>query len=283
MSPKGLFVAIGVVVAVNALTLALIAGNRAGQADASVQMTERELRLAASGVDDTGIALVLSWRRPNDVSEGEMPQFEWFDRPKLQSIGFDCSVPPDGPDAERHYAFTHMLPREVYAVLEYRDPARMPPPDEAAAPGDQETKPANDVPAAGARRVEPLSDADRARVSRLVPVDAGTDPAALRKRYPDRTRFIVAPAIAGLRLVQRSNGAPARLAGSLTAILPSDIYVPKQHRRLLDRLQAADKAGNRPWMRMNHDPRYVVTLKYGSRREPWIDKVEAISSSPPTR
>jgi hypothetical protein len=176
-----------------------------------------------------------------------------------------------------------MLPREVYAVLEYRDPNRMPPPDETAAPADHETTLTTDAPAPGARRVEPLSEADHARLSRLVPVDVGTDPAALRKRYPDRTRFIVAPAIAGLRLVQRRNGAPARLAGSVTAILPSDLYVPKQHRALLDRLQAADKTRNGLWMRMTHDPRYVVTLKYGSRHEPWIDKVEAISSSPPTR
>jgi hypothetical protein len=282
MSRKGLVVAIGVVVAVNAVTLAMIAMNRSGQVDASVQVTERELRLPAAGMEDTGIALALAWQRPTDVSENEMPQFEWFDRPKLQSVGFDCRVAPDGPDAERSYAFPQMLPREVYAVLEYRDPARMPP-DEGEPAADQETKKADEAPPTSARRVEPLSEVDRTRLSRLVPVDVGTDPAALRKRYSDRTRFIVAPAIAELRLIQARNGARARLAGRVTAVLPSDLYVAKPYRALLDKLQAADKGSGGPWLRMGHDPRYRVTLKYGSRFEPWIDKVEAISSSPPTR
>ena len=274
MLRKGLFVAIAIVLVANAATLAMIAVNRSGEPDATVQVTEREARVEALGLEGTDIVLALAWERPGDVSENEMPRLGWFDRPKLQSLGFDCSVTPDSRDAEKHYAFLRMLGRQVYAVLEYRaDEVPAASDDEAAAPG---SLPASQLPSGNARRFEPVSEVDRTRLSRLVPVDVGTNPAALRKRYPDRQRFIVAPAMANLRLIPRKGAIPARLAGEVMTIMPSNLYVPKEHRTLLDRLLAADKDArdNQPWQRLRHDPRYRVTVKYGRRLEPWIVGIE---------
>jgi hypothetical protein len=278
MSRKGLLVAVAVIVVANAVTLTMIAMNRLGQADATIRLTEREARLPAPGVEDTGIALSVAWRRPNDVNEGDMPQFAWFDRPKLQTIGFDCSVAPDGRDAEKHYAFVRTLPRAVYAVLEYRADAGPTAGDEDETATPPAILSAPQPPGAASRRLEPLSESDLARLSRLVPIDVGISPSQLRTRYPDRQRFVVTPAIAELRLMPQNGTTPARLAGFLTAIVPSEVYVPKEHRALFDRLRAADKSDGRPWLRLRHDPRFQVTVKYGSRLEPWIEKVEAIGN-----
>ncbi len=120
------------------------------------------------------------------------------------------------------------------------------------------------------------ADANRSRLSRLVPVDVGLDPSALRARYPDRRRFVIAESSARLIFRKAAAGRPARVAGVLDFITPSEIYVPKQHRTLLDRLAAASTEDG-PYQRLGHDPRYVVTVKFGAKLQPWVESVEELT------
>jgi hypothetical protein len=279
MRRPGLLVAVAIVLVANGAMLWAIRQNRTGPADAELLLTERELRLPAPGSESAGLALSLTWRRPNDVSDDDMPRPDWFDREKLRAIGFDCSVPPGDARAAAHYAFPRTLPREVYAVLEFRADQM---PVAAPVPGAGTGAPGLGA-RAGTARLEPITEADRARLSRLAPIDVGADPAELRRRYPDRARYIVAPAMAELRLIPDRGGAPAHLAGTVTATMPIDVWVPKDRRALLDRLQAADKGQGRPWMRLTHDPRYQVALKYGSRLEPWVERVEPLGGTQTSR
>jgi len=41
----------------------------------------------------------------------------WLDQPKLQGLGFDCSVNPSSPDSARYYE--RQRARQVFVALEY--------------------------------------------------------------------------------------------------------------------------------------------------------------------
>jgi hypothetical protein len=263
MGRKPLVAALALVVLANAVTIAMIARNRSGTPEATLQMTERELRLPPPGMENSGIALHLRWRRPSDVAEEDYPPPAWLDRAKLASVGFDCSVDPGAADARRHYGDLRMPARLAYAALEYR-PEQTPVPAERPAAADQAS------PGAAFRQA-PLSDSDRTRLSRLLAVDIGPSAADLRRRYPDRSRFVVVPA--AVRLIyldpERTRRAAA-LAGDVVTLFPGQVTVPREHRALLERLQKGTKPDDTPMRRLAHDPRYAVTVHWGRSLEPWI-------------
>ncbi len=101
MLPKGALVALGIVVAGNAAALSVAALNRNGEPDATLRLTERELRLPVRGAEETGMSLSIDWNRRLQRANEEQP-FPWFDQRKLESIGFDCRIPPGSPSAERY-------------------------------------------------------------------------------------------------------------------------------------------------------------------------------------
>ncbi len=151
---KGPALAAAVVVAANLLALAGVARNRAGGPRWSIELTEKELPLAPRGLDNTRIALRLEWENTVPRWDRERRAADWFDRAKLEGLGFDCRVEPGDPGAERHY--NRQLPREAWVVLEY----------------------GGDPGASG---------------SRLRAADAGPDEVQLRSRYGDPARFLVLP------------------------------------------------------------------------------------------
>jgi hypothetical protein len=131
-------------------------------------------------------------------------------------------------------------------------------------------------PATRARRA-PLTETDRSRLSRLIPVDVGRDPAALRARYPDRQRFVILEAAARLVFEQATPGRPARIRGAISFVTPGQVFVPKEHRAMLDRLLAAQAPTVTPYTRLDHDPRYRVTVRFGRNLQPWVEGVEALA------
>ena len=89
-----------------------------------------------------------------------------------------------------------------------------------------------------------------ARRSRLVVVDVGSNAGELRRRYPDRSRFLVMRAYVGLVYVPKSRepgGEGPRLAGTISNILPETVYLPREvacsGRRVLDEAAARRVAG----------------------------------------
>jgi hypothetical protein len=245
-----------VVLVANAGALAVVARNARGAPDAVVTLTEREIRLTSADGDTTGMTLSMQWNR-------RVP-LQWFDRAKLTSLGFDCSVDPDGPGARQYYGLA-LAPRTAYIVLEY-DPGR--PADEAPAAA----RPSANQPAAQ----QPAANKVAEYESRLRAVDAGHDPRALRARYPDAHRYIVTAGVVRPTLDRESEHQPARLRGLVLDVLPDQIYVPQELQSTL--LAAMGKPVNResPEVALSHAPRYEVRVEYGSRLLPTIVAVKSI-------
>jgi hypothetical protein len=246
----------GVVLVANAGALTVVARNASGAPDAVVTLTEREIRLTSVDRDTTGMTLTMQWNR-------RVP-LQWFDRAKLTSLGFDCSVDPNAPGAQEYYSGPALAPRTAYIVLEY-DPSR--PMDENPA---AETPPPNQPTAE-----QPASNKVAEYASRLRAVDAGTDPRALRAKYADAHRYIVTAGVVRPTLDRASAHQPARLRGLILDVLPDQIYVPQELTSKV--LAAMGKAGNGSSAPLKHAPRYQVTVEYGSGLLPRIVEVTTIA------
>jgi hypothetical protein len=105
--------------------------------------------------------------------------------------------------------------------------------------------------------------------SRLFPVDVARSYSELRNRYPDQSKYLIVTAVVRARIQDEKDpttGTPrtGRIVGFVAAVLPSDINVPLPYAKLLSALKTP--AGQ--------EPRYLVTLQYGSNLEPWVSAVK---------
>jgi hypothetical protein len=260
MARTGVLVAAAVVVGLNLATLVAVSMNRSGEPEAVLDLTERELSLPPREAENTALTLRLEWVDPEVLRPGP----GWFDRRKLEEIGFDCR-PPVTPENREH--FQGQIPRAVFAVLEYEGEAwrrYMDEPTSSPAPNER---------FGDARRAQ-RDPARRLRGSHLVLVDVGLDPAALRARYPDRRRHVVVAATSSLVFVQ-DIGQPPRVEGRVAMILPQQLNVPRDQRRLLETLQTERRAqGPAASDQGTGEPRYRATVKWGRRFEPWLVEVQ---------
>jgi hypothetical protein len=267
--------AAALVVASNLGALGLAAWNRAGEPEAVLVLTERELRLPDREADSTALWLTLVFDRRSVPEQRRLPdEAGWFDRAKLESIGFDCQRPV----AEEHASFYRQQPpRSTYAALEFEGEAwrrhvREPVPDP---PGAQPT-----VGPAGGGPVAPQTGGttdDRLLESHLTVIDVDNDSAVLRIRYPDRRRVAIVEATAVLLYVSHQ-GQPPFVTGRVTAVLPGQITVPREWRRSLAGLQAERRRDAPP--PALHEPRYRVTVRWGRRLEPWVVDVQLLPVPP---
>ncbi len=257
-----------------------VANNRRGEPEARLVLTERELRLGHTEKENTGMWLRLD---ASDLERWGGAGPGWFDQKKLEEIGFDCRVAPSDPSAERFYG--KALPKRRYVALELEGDAWKsfmarreeellnPPPGGAYVSQTPEQR----------RKV--LED-ERAFRSRLFVVDVGRDPADLRRRHPDRSRFIVTEAVVRLQLDRTWDESTkswknTHLRGYVSEILTSEIHVPLGRRRVLDAIkdERARSEGSEAYLQ--GPPRYQVTLSYGRRLEPWIDDVRPLEAQAP--
>jgi len=263
MRRAGPILAAVVVLVANAVALVGVARNLSGRPEAEVLLTERELPMAPWSDESTGTFVRLEWQRSLPGSKVEWP---WFDRAKLESLGFDCAR----WEKEARERYGRMVPRRAYVVLEYDGPAwaRWLEAREAEAEG---------------------TDGEDARVSasRLVPIDVGLDPGELRRLYPDRSRCLIVPAIVGAGRTEGGLGGKVVLGGQILYVLVSEIHVPKGLGALLAELRAADAAVPAPprdearsgppvLPRRHAPPRYEVLLRYGAHHEPWVAEVRPL-------
>jgi uncharacterized protein DUF4824 len=285
---SGLFIACALLLLTNAIVLVGATYNRRGEPEARLVLTERELRLGYQEKENTGLWLRLE---TSDVQPFMADGPGWFDEKKLEEVGFDCGLAPTAPSAELYYE--KALPRHVYAVLEFDGDAWK----SWIARREQEVlnPPSGTLvsPQTLEERKKQL-EIERAGHSRLFLVDVGRDPSGLRARHPDRARFIVTGAIARLQLRRSWDEATktwkdVRLEGFVPEILPSEIHVPLDRRKVLDAVREAQfkKEGPGSWMDyggynayIQGAPRYQVTLSYGRRLEPWIDDVQPLAVKP---
>lgn len=279
MNLKGLVLAAAVVLLTNVALLALVAINRKGEPEATIELTERELRMTPGDSDNTGVVLTLSWDTPSDLRGPAATRYPWFDQAKLASLGFDCRVPLTDPRAERHYETQAMLYRPAFAVLEYGGDSWQKTLERELEQAERRRGQAPD----GTRLETPEASKTRAdnaiaRRSRLVPVDVGRNADELRRQYPDRGRYLVMRAFVGLIYVPKSDGPGdrgPRLAGVIANILPDTVYVPREIRSPGDVFSTKPAADDYPGQLLKHDPRYHATLAFGKALEPQIIKVQA--------
>ena len=262
MRRRGPILAAAVVVVANAIALSGVAHNRTGAPEAELLLTERELPLAPWSDESTGVFLRLEWQRS---LPGSGPEWPWFDRAKLESLGFDLSR----WEREARERYGRIVPRRAYVVLEYDGPAwaRW---LEARVTGPKETPP----------------DSSRISASRLVPIDVGRDPGELRRLYPEPLRHLIAPAIVGAGPTEDAPGGKVVLGGHIQFILVSEIHVPKHLGASLAALRAEDAAaadaaglgrrGGPVPQRRHTPPRYEILLRYGARHEPWVAEVRRL-------
>ena len=261
--------AVGLLIVSNAFVLGHVAMNRSGEPDSEMQLTARELQYYGGRSDESGVALMLRWT--NTAPEyptglpGETPV--WFDQKKLEELGFDLSVPASSPKAARFYE--NLRSREVFVALEYDGPAweawlkdREPRLEKETSYGPQVTLP---------DRLE----IERQTTPRLVTIDVARDPKELRRKYPDRSRVMILQAVVRAKLEPEQRASqtaplrPAYLRGAITRLAIDSINVPQPLSRRFEGQSYSPWTydGNRVKIQ---PPPYSVTLRVGSKYEPWV-------------
>lgn len=270
MTTRGILAAGALLLLANGVILVNVARNRAGNPDAVVRLSEREARTYITQEKGTEplLELRLAWK----MASGPDGQSTWFDRARLEALGV-----PDLPAAGDSLGTNRWRPvdRKGYAVLELAGPAweRWEAAEQAtrdSARARRDTTRMAPMPAAGEGHVH--DDVPRKWTSwsptRLMAVDIGRDPLALRQQYPDRSRYLILPAtyravVTGV--VADSTGAvvtPARLEGQIMDLLPGTLHVPRPLRDSLVGLGAAAP---------DSTTHYEFTVKVGKRWEAWVE------------
>jgi hypothetical protein len=209
-----------------------------------MELTERELRLVSTSPDDSSVRLRLEWRYTEQLQN----RTGFFNEAKLRELGFECS-PPD-PQTRRSAETS----RPAFIALEL-DPSVD-----------------DKIPSETVRTMVTSSDGrppapSRVR-SRLVVRDAALVYDQLRQRYPDTRKYLIVrgvirPYFSSLA-DPASDAADNRWEGSVSQVIPREIYVALPHSRALAPLKSQPE-GQR---------HYLIVLHYGRRLEPWVGTVE---------
>jgi hypothetical protein len=271
MKNRYLAAAFLLLIVINALVLAGAVWNRTGNPDSVVTLTERELSSSYGGMEDSGIYLRLAWHY--EVSD-------WFDAAKLRSIGYDIGIQPGSKSADLFYR--KALPRRTFVVLEYEGNAWknwIKSEEERVVLLEMRLsgRQATDKQVVEARK---SLEYKKSAVTRLFPVDVGNDPRFLRDRYPERNRYIVAPA--EVRLIyekgpDQSVGkkpTPA-IHGRIDAVMVSEIAVSRATAGPILKLLKQGHGLRHLWNPdAVHDgppsPRFQAVVTFGRRHEPWV-------------
>lgn len=246
---RPLWLGLGLILASNAVALAGVWYNRSGEPLAQLQLSERELSLASdallSGQENSVLRVRLIWRHA-----GESSSLPWLNRAKLRALGFAPersgwrSARPvwvvlelDGP------AYRQRLAAAEAALSSAAEALRARPGDKALQHQYEERK----------RNL----DHERQAASRLLLVDAGLDPEALRLAWPDRTRQVILASRFTPYLPQHGRG-----YGASIWLEADKISIPELYRELLGQ-----------WRQYRYDekrPRVQVEVAFGRRHEPWV-------------
>jgi hypothetical protein len=266
---------VALVALANVAMLAAVRANRTGEPDARVTLTERELPLAYQNDRNSAqrLRIAVASRAvvyTSATSSANRPwiPYPWIDAARLTALGFDMSVPPSDERAQRFYG--RQLRRRVWVAYEFDG--------DAWARYATERRRANAESAASApvparASLEENAEAQLSMESRLIAVDVGRDPVALRRSHPDRSRYLILPGTVSIRAVEWTEGGrQAALTGDLEP-LSLTLVVPVHARAALDRLPT--RAAGDP--NAPRGPRYAAQLAVGRRYEPWIVSIEPLT------
>lgn len=251
-----LLAGLGLIVAGNAVALLGVAYNRGGEPDAVVEFSERELAMPfgfAASEENSGLSLRLEWRlaeAPRPGAPDHAGGAAWLDRDKLAELGFDLRAAAERGQGEERLG--RQLPREAWIVLELAGPAWQAAivAREAALAAARQLQADNPGKEEFERRAafaQEQLEKERDTNSRLFAIDAGPDRTELRRRYPDRARYLILPGEVRLGYDRQE------LTGFISQLGVRAVHVPLAERAAIER-----------------GGRYIVTLAFGRRSEPWI-------------
>jgi len=262
MMNRGVLAAAATLVVANALILGGVVRNRAGNPDAVIRLGERELESWGGAAEGAEPLLNLRLRWQTASGPAGVP---WFDQAKLEALGERHLPSPD--DTTRTFGWMRPT-RAGYVVLELAGPAwqRYAVAEQARRDSMQAARP----PAAQEHHAgdRPWMEGDGAGMSRLMAVDFGLDPLALRQQYPERSQYLILPATYRADVtpaVRDSAGgvtAPARIEGTISQLLPGTVHVPRPLRDSLLTLGVTHR---------DSTTRFEVTLKVGKKWEAWVE------------
>ncbi len=266
MINRGVLAAGVLLILANGAILGNVARNRAGNPDAVVRLSEREAQAYLPPDEQAELMLILRLRW--QMALGPAGEESWFTRERLEEMGFP-GLPAEG-DTTYPGRFVG-LKRKGYVVLEVAGPewqrweavqrARI---DSVVAASRAAPVPEPEGHQHGGaipQRPDPIG-------SRLMAVDIGRDPRALRARYPERGRYLILPATYGFDFtpaMRDSAGtvtAPPKVTGRIGDLLPGTLVVPVPLRDSLMALGAG---------RPDSATHYEFTVKVGKRWEAWVE------------
>jgi hypothetical protein len=270
---RTLIAGLALIAVTNTVALIGVNYNRSGEPDAVAVLTERELGLPHRYgflKENSGIALNILWRMghkapygPNNYDRWE--HAIWLDKEKLETLGFDLSEPLTSEKARRYYE--KMLPRDVYLVLEYdgdmhKQVIKRRKNELVERQALLTNNPEKEEFKKQVKHARDRLEAEEQFNSRLFVIDAGIDKAALRARYPDRTKYLIMAGQVDLHLNEDS------FKGHIRGLTIKSVNVPLDYHTILMPLMDQDSYRKQP-----EGPRYSVKLAIGQRLEPWVKDV----------
>ncbi|MDO5674654.1 MAG: DUF4824 family protein [bacterium] len=266
------------IAAANGLLLWNVASNRAGEPEAELLLTERELLVQPSWREEnSGRFLGLHYQYVRNIQDGAGRQANpWLDKAKLQTIGYRFRK----EDAGRETKDMPRYPRKaVYLVLELDGAAYQQALAQAAAEVEslRLAGKAEQLQSAS-ERLQQARDKD----SRLFVVDAGLDAQALRQRYPNRQQYAIVPGYVRIWWLSPWQGLPdqekrPRLSSHLS-IAHDQIFVPLEYAGVFADIDGRKDHGRS--VGKSPVPKFQVRLAFGQRLEPWIREMRAGQAEP---
>ena len=271
-----LFAGLGLIVLVNAIALAGVAWNRSEQADSRLQVSERELSHSYPywRQDNSGIALHLIHRwpnsKPNDYSYDSLRQLS---PEQMRALGF--KVPSELND-ESVRRYRRQLDRDGLLVLEFNGPLYQQQLQMAAeqlekSRADLAAVPDNKQLIESHKLARETLQREQTSASRLFVIDAGSDLASLRARYPDRQRYAI---------VQGRFDAWAwhddgrwQIGGSAQVPVSESINLPHRWHAVFAKLPRRPDTPGFP--HSGGDRLLNAELAFGQRLEPWVVEFSA--------
>lgn len=271
-----LLAGLGLIALVNAVILAGVAWNRSEPADSRLQLSERELgdSYAYWRQDSNGIALRLNYRwpnsRPNDYSYNSLRQLS---PEQMRAVGF--TVPEELTEASVQ-RYRRQLDRDALLVLEFNGPLyqqhlQMAREQLEKSRADLAAVPDNKQLIENHTQARKTLQQEQSSASRLFVVDAGSDLASLRARYPDRQRYAMVRA--RFDTWAWHDDGSWQIGGSAEVPVADRIHLPQRWHALFEQLPRRPDTPGLP--NSGGEKLFNAELAIGQRLEPWLVEMQA--------
>lgn len=275
----------GLILISNAVALSGVYYNRSGEPDSTVMLTERELGAPLAwriNKENNGLSLRLIWnvakRYDGKVYAYQKNFPDWLDAKKMAELGFD--IDSEKLKRQTRLFYRRSLPRESFLVIEFDGDAYRSDVKRAQNRVRNKKILVNKNPGLVGFTRE-LKNSTRAlkqlieSASRLYVIDASLDQETLRRKYSDRSKYIIAKGQVRLWLSYDEKNNDTDVSGYIAGLSINRINISKKHRPSLDVL--LDQGENR--YDIDGPPRYAVKVSWGRRLEPWVHEVIVLKQS----